>query len=155
MNLGRDSYCFTEGIRDSIKVGNYSTIAADCVFHEPNDHHLVKYNHNCVYTDMNSQPQDKPEIEIGNDVWIGRGAKILPGIKIADGAIIGAWSVVTKDVPAYAVVAGNPAIIRRFRFNGTLVNKLLDLKWWEWDGDKVAKARETMKDINEFLKEYS
>ena len=69
---------------------------------------------------------------IGNDVWIGHGAFIMPGVTIGDGAIVGAQSVVTKDVPPYGVVAGNPATLRRMRHPPLVVAKLLELAWWQY-----------------------
>jgi acetyltransferase-like isoleucine patch superfamily enzyme len=73
---------------------------------------------------------------IGNDVWIGHGAFILPGVNIGHGAVIAAMSVVTKDVPPYAVVAGSPARIKKFRFPDEQIEGLLKSEWWEfapWD----------------------
>lgn len=69
---------------------------------------------------------------IGNDVWIGHGAFVLPGVTIGDGAIVAAMSVVTKDVPPYAVVAGNPAQIKRYRFSEQQIEKLQQTRWWEF-----------------------
>jgi len=69
---------------------------------------------------------------IGNDVWIGRNVTLLKGVTIGDGAIIGACAVVTKDVPAYAIVAGNPARIIRYRFNENIINRLLNAQWWKY-----------------------
>jgi len=69
---------------------------------------------------------------IGNDVWIGYRATILPGVTVGDGAIIGAMSVVTADVPPYAVVAGNPARVLRRRFSDADIDRLLTLRWWDW-----------------------
>ena len=71
----------------------------------------------------------------GNDVWIGRGAFIKNGLTLGDGCGIGARSVVTKDVPPYAIVAGNPAKLIRYRFSEDIIEKLLELKWWELDDD--------------------
>ena len=68
---------------------------------------------------------------IGNDVWTGHGVNILAGVNVGDGAVIGAGSVVTKDVPPYAIVAGVPAQIRRMRFPEKTVERLLRLKWWD------------------------
>lgn len=71
-------------------------------------------------------------ITIGNDVWIGHGAFILPGVTIGDGAVVGAMSVVTRDVPPYAIVAGNPARVRKMRFMPEMVEQLLALAWWRF-----------------------
>ena len=73
---------------------------------------------------------DYPAITIGNDVWIGDGVFVKNGIKIGDGAVIGAHSLVTKDVPPYAIVAGVPAKIIRYRFPEKIIADLLELKWW-------------------------
>jgi acetyltransferase-like isoleucine patch superfamily enzyme len=78
----------------------------------------------------------KPQTVIGNDVWVGHKVIIMPGVKIGDGAIIGAGSVVTKDVPAYAIAAGVPAKVIRNRFDDQTIGKLLELQWWKyaiWD----------------------
>ncbi|MBD8892297.1 CatB-related O-acetyltransferase [Roseibium litorale] len=77
---------------------------------------------------------------VGNDVWIGNGATILPGIRIGHGAIIGAKSVVATDVPDYAVVGGNPAKQIRSRFAPDEVKRLLELAWWDWPADKITRA---------------
>lgn len=77
----------------------------------------------------------KPLPIIGNDVWIGYGATVLNGIKIGDGAIIAAGSVVTKDVPPYAVVGGNPACVIKYRFNKDIIDELLELQWWNYGPD--------------------
>lgn len=75
---------------------------------------------------------------IGNDVWIGREAVIMPGIRVGDGAIVGTRAVVSRDVPAYAVVAGNPARIVRRRFDEATVAALLDIRWWDWPAETIA-----------------
>lgn len=79
-----------------------------------------------------SMNKKSTRIEIGNDVWIGVGAYISRGVKIGDGAVIAAKSVVTKDVPPYTVVGGVPARVIRQRFNDNEIEKLMDLKWWEY-----------------------
>ncbi|OWU71601.1 CatB-related O-acetyltransferase [Phaeobacter sp. 22II1-1F12B] len=78
---------------------------------------------------------------VGNDVWIGYGAMILPGVTIGDGAIIGAGSVVNRDVPAYAVMGGNPAVSRRMRFAPETVEKLLAIAWWNWPDARIEAHR--------------
>ena len=80
----------------------------------------------------------KGDTIIGNDVWIGYEATIMPGVKIADGAIIASKSVVTKDVPPYTIVGGNPATIIRQRFSDDVINILLKLKWWDWKIETIT-----------------
>jgi len=70
-------------------------------------------------------------VDIGNDVWVGYGAMIMSGVTVGTGAIIGAGSIVTKDVPPYAIVVGSPARLLRYRFDEELINRLLASKWWE------------------------
>lgn len=96
-----------------------------------------------------SPPVTAKITHIGNDVWIGHGAFILPGVTIGDGAAIAAKSVVTKDVPPYAVVAGSPARIKRYRFPEDQIEKLLESKWWEFAPWQLKGAR--VDDIPQFL----
>lgn len=77
-------------------------------------------------------------VMVGNDVWIGCDVTILDGVKIGDGAVIGAGAIVTKDVPPYAIVAGIPAKIIRYRFDEQTIKELLELKWWELDDEIIA-----------------
>ena len=77
---------------------------------------------------------------IGNDVWIGRDALVMPGVTVGDGAIIATRAVVTRDVPAYAIVGGNPAQVIRTRFDPDTVVRLLRIAWWDWPPDRVTAA---------------
>lgn len=81
----------------------------------------------------------KGDTVIGNDIWIGTQAVILPGVQIGDGAIIAAHAVVSRDVPPYTVVAGNPARPVRQRFDETTVSRLLAVSWWDWSVDKISR----------------
>jgi len=83
-------------------------------------------------------PTNLQETVIGNDVYIGHGAFILPGVKIGHGSVIGACSVVTKDVPPYAVVAGSPAKIKKHRFDSGTIDELLKSEWWEYSPNDFA-----------------
>ncbi|WP_455639848.1 CatB-related O-acetyltransferase [Parabacteroides sp.] len=83
---------------------------------------------------------DKGDIIIGNDVWIGYEAVIMAGVHIGDGAIIAARAVVTKDVPPYTIVGGTPAKDIRKRFDADVIEQLLMLKWWDWPIDKIRRC---------------
>ena len=85
-----------------------------------------------------SQLPFKGDTVIGNDVWIGRESVIMPGIHVGDGAVIGACSVVTRDVPPYTIVGGNPARLIRQRFDGELTDMLLALRWWDFDREALC-----------------
>ena len=79
-------------------------------------------------------------VTIGNDVWLAYGVTILSGVTIGDGAIVAACSVVTRDVPPYTIVGGNPAEIRRHRFDDATVATLLEMAWWNWTQDHIVEA---------------
>lgn len=81
----------------------------------------------------------KGDVEIGNDVWIGSNVIIMSGVTIGDGAVIGAGSVVSSDVEPYTIVAGNPARPVKKRFSDEVIEKLLELKWWDWPLEKIRK----------------
>ncbi|RME32826.1 MAG: antibiotic acetyltransferase [Deltaproteobacteria bacterium] len=80
-------------------------------------------------------------ISVGHDVWIGDGAILLPGISVGSGSVIGAGSVVTKDVDPYTVVAGNPARVIRKRAPDDLADYLLRLAWWDWPKERILESR--------------
>ena len=90
-------------------------------------------------TAMFEDAQNRGDTVVGNDVWIGMNAVIMPGVKIGDGAIIGANSVVTKNVEPYTVVGGNPATIIKKRFDEQTIDTLLNIKWWDWSIEKIEK----------------
>ncbi|WP_159589611.1 CatB-related O-acetyltransferase [Chelativorans xinjiangense] len=85
---------------------------------------------------------------VGNDVWIGMEAVIMPGVKIGDGAIIAGRSVVTHDVPPYAVAAGNAAQVVKMRFDELTVRRLLDIAWWNWPADKITRNLNAIRSNN-------
>jgi len=126
-------------------VGAYCTIGARTAinpFNHPTDWlsiHEFQYHPNSYdwvdeYRSMDRlsrTPDMFKQVTIGNDVWTGHNVNVLAGVNIGDGAVIAAGSVVTKDVPPYAIVAGVPAAIKRFRFSEKIVERLLRSKWWE------------------------
>jgi virginiamycin A acetyltransferase len=81
-------------------------------------------------------------IEVGNNVWIGDAAILLSGVRVGDGAVIAAGSVVTRDVPAFAIVAGSPARVIRMRFGEEEIARLSDLAWWSWSEDEMRESPE-------------
>jgi phosphonate metabolism protein (transferase hexapeptide repeat family) len=95
-------------------------------------------------------------ITIGHDVWIGHGAIVLPGRNIGTGAVIAAGAIVTKDVPAYTIVAGNPARAIKRRFPEAIAERLLALKWWDWQHESLRTALPDFRKlaIEAFLEKY-
>ncbi len=105
---------------------------------------------------LDGMPYTKGDIIIGNDVWINSGVTILSGVRIGDGAVILANAVVTKDVPDYAVVAGVPARIVRYRFSEDEIKKLKEIKWWNWEKEKIITNVDLLssRNITEFLEKH-
>ncbi len=97
---------------------------------------------------------NRQQLIIGHDVWIGFGATIIKGVKIGNGAIIGSGAVVTKDVPPYAIVGGNPAKIIRYRFSPEIIEALDKIKWWYWPLEKVKANRQYMENVEEFIARF-
>lgn len=85
---------------------------------------------------------DKGDTVIGNDVWIGYDALIMPGVRIGDGAIVASRSVVVSDLPPYSVAGGNPAKVLRRRFDDAVIEDLLRIAWWDWDVAKITRNLE-------------
>lgn len=142
----------------NIHIGNYCSIAYNVTL-------LVDRNHD--YQSVSTSPlleikrklPKKGQIIIGHDVWIGNSVTILSGVRIGNGAVIGAGTVVTKDVPAYAVVAGNPMRIVKYRFDIAQINKLQKIKWWNWNREEIEKnkgwfAKKIEKFTHHFEKSY-
>lgn len=95
--------------------------------------------------------QEFEEVEIGNDVWIGNNSLIMDGVRIGDGAIVAAGAVVTKNVPAYAIVAGIPARIIKYRFHANEIEYLLKSRWWDFSVDFLKKHFRKFHDIKELM----
>lgn len=90
-------------------------------------------------------PPSRGDIVVGNDVWIGNGATILPGVRIGNGAVVSASAVVTRDVPSYAIVAGNPARLVRRRFDDATIAALERIAWWDWPVAKITRNLEAIR----------
>ncbi len=86
-------------------------------------------------------------VTLGHDVWIGHGAVVLPGVMVSTGAAIGACTVVTKDVPPFAVVVGNPGRVLRYRFPDAVIAGLQRIAWWDWPHDRLGKAMQDFRTL--------
>lgn len=93
-----------------------------------------------AFADAINAYQPAGDTVIGNDVWIGAEAMIMPGIKVGDGAVIGSRALVTKNVEPYTIVGGNPAKVIKQRFSDDEVEKLLEMKWWDWSQEQLKGA---------------
>ena len=100
--------------------------------------------------------RSKGDIVIGSDVWIGRGATFLSGVKVGDGAIVAAGSVVARNVPSYALVGGNPAELLFYRFSTDRIRKLKAIRWWDWEDGRVNEAIDLLSspNVDEFIDRY-
>lgn len=145
-----------------LTIGRYCSIAQDVTFVIGGEHAkdwVTTYPFGAVWPETSHLPHPvntKGDTVVGNDVWIGTEALILSGVYIGDGAIIGAGSVVTKDVPPYAVVGGTPAKIIRYRVPEHLIPKLLKISWWNWTEEKILAAMPLIlsNDIEKFCSAY-
>lgn len=149
-------------VGDRLVIGRFCALATGCRFIMNGANHVTSgfstYPFNIFSEDWAkgfdpaSYAQGyRGDTTVGNDVWIGRDATILPGVAIADGAIVGACSVVSADVPAYAVVAGNPARIVRYRYPPQVVDALIEIAWWNWPAEKITRHLDAIrgKDLEE------
>jgi chloramphenicol O-acetyltransferase type B len=105
---------------------------------------------------QDGMPTTRGEVVIGNDVWLGTDSVALSGVRIGDGSVVATRAVVTRDVPPYAVVAGSPARVIRYRFPPEVIERLLEIAWWNWDDDAVREAVPLLSsnNIDEFLRRY-
>ena len=136
--------------RDRLVIGKYCSIACGAKFIFTSANHTLRslstYPFPIFFEEWGLDVKkiteawdNKGDIVVGNDVWIGYEAVILSGVKIGDGAIVGTRAVVTRDVPPYTIVGGVPAKPIRRRFSDETVAELLKLKWWNWPAEKVKE----------------
>lgn len=153
--------CFTPtfNVGGKVKIGRYCSFASDIHYFGAN-HPMDSVSTSAIFynqsmNDLPVQDVKRSELIIGNDVWIGSHVLITSSCKnIGTGAVVGAGSIVTKDVPPYAIVAGNPAKIIRFRFDEKTIEDLLESKWWLNEPKDIMKYYKYFNDPNEFLKNF-
>jgi acetyltransferase-like isoleucine patch superfamily enzyme len=135
---------YTDNYTEKLILGKYCAVSWGVSFFMGQEHMVeynTIYNFNPVMAYSNIKGEKtKGGIVIGNDVWIASDVKILSGVKIGDGAVIGANSLVTKDVPKYAVYGGIPAKLIRMRFTDDIIKILEEIKWWDWPLEDISKA---------------
>lgn len=129
--------------RTEIRIGKFCNLAEGAKIFKGGNHRvdwLSTYAFNVLdpeFKHIKGHPATNGDVIIGNDVWLCYGATVLSGVKIGDGAVIATGSIVTSDVPPYAIVAGVPAKVIRMRFDESTVNYLLELKWWDLPYEKI------------------
>ncbi|MFM6036137.1 MAG: Vat family streptogramin A O-acetyltransferase [Sphaerospermopsis kisseleviana] len=134
---------------DSLIIGKFCAIATHVKFIMNGANHkldgistypfpIFGHGWEAAMNDLMNLPS-KGDIIIGNDVWIGYDSLIMPGVKIGDGAIIAARSVVVKDIPPYTIAGGNPAVPIKQRFSNEEIEILLSIRWWDWEIEKITR----------------
>ena len=167
MTCGKYTYgtanIFWENENAKLVVGNFCSIApnvniylggnhrTDCVTTYPFGH-----IHQNIFNKFNGvgHPSTKGDVIIGNDVWIGSNVTIMAGVAIGDGVVIANNSHVVKNVEPYSLIGGNPAKLIKYRFTPEQIEKLLEIKWWYWDDDKINNLLPLLcnNNIDEFIK---
>ena len=154
VEMARYSYIGTNTIVSDTRIGAFCSIGSSCSIGggvHPTDRvstSPVFYDSSNCFKEKNHisadsrKPFKQPQTIIGNDVWIGENVFVSAGVNIGDGAVIGAHAVITKDVPPYAIVAGVPAKILRYRFDEATIKELMATQWWEWSDEKLAENKE-------------
>jgi chloramphenicol O-acetyltransferase type B len=146
---------------ERIEIGKYCSIAEETAIMGGGEHRsdwVTTHPLRIAFADplayQDGHPATKGPTRIGNDVWLGYRSVVLSGVSIGDGAIIGAGSIVTRDVPPYAIVAGNPATEVRRRFTQQQIDDLLTIKWWNWPAQEVRNHISVLcsSDIDTFIK---
>jgi virginiamycin A acetyltransferase len=146
-NFERNVKYHFDFIGDQLIIGKFCMIASDVTFIMNGANHVsdavsaypfAAFGQGWEHAMEGKAYPHKGDTVIGNDVWLGYKSVIMSGVNVGDGAIVAAYSVVTKDVPAYAIVGGNPARIIRKRFEEEQIEQLLALKWWDWEIEKIT-----------------
>lgn len=146
----------------TLRVGRYCSFASGVTILTGCNHQaswVSTYPFQNIFRDRRSLPfpsWSRGDVVIGHDVWVGVDALILSGVTIGNGAIIGARSVVTRDVPPYAIVVGAPARIAKYRFDLATIQALQEIAWWNWPLEQVQEAAPLLmsSDLEAFVQRY-
>jgi acetyltransferase-like isoleucine patch superfamily enzyme len=161
VTIGKGSYghvrVFSWEKSARIRIGNFTSIASVTIMLGGEHHYLdvSNYPFKALYSGKEEESaKPRGEVNIGNDVWIGRDVFILDNLTVSDGAVLAAKSVLTRDVPPYAVVAGNPAEVKKYRFTDEEIRMLLESKWWELPEEFIKRNVELFytRDVKEFVR---
>lgn len=135
----------------TIRIGNYCQFGPRVAIYAVNHsvRHLTTYNNSNLFDGALKELTERKDVEIGNDVWIGHGALIMPGVVLGTGCVVGAGSVVTKAVPPYAIAAGCPAVVKRFRISEPYTTVLLNSHWWCLDPKELESFRDVFTELPE------
>lgn len=130
-----------KSVKEKIIIGSFSSIGQNVCIYDFN-HSIQRVSSSMINglvlkENFSQDLSSKTSVIIEEDVWIGSNTVILPGVKIGRGSVIGAGSIVTKDVPRYSIVFGNPAKVHSKRFDDEIIQYLEDLKWWDWSIEKI------------------
>lgn len=164
VTIGRYSYgrpkVFMWQSGESLDIGSFTSFADKVTIFIGGEHNInwvstypLRYLFSDPQAGLDGHPTSRGPVRIGSDVWVGFGSTILSGVSIGDGAVIGARAVVSKDVPPYAVVSGNPASVIKYRFDKSQIRDLLNIKWWNWDLELIKESTPYLcsSDINKFI----
>jgi phosphonate metabolism protein (transferase hexapeptide repeat family) len=163
-----DDYSYTAGNVQVVysKIGKFCSIANSTVINPGNHPQWRVTQHHCTYRrkQYGFDTVDDDEFfnwrrsykcTLGHDIWIGHGAIILAGVNIGTGSVIGAGSVVTKDVPPYSVAVGVPAKVIKKRFPDDVIEKLMNIEWWNWTREQLEAGFKDLFDMEKFIEKYA
>jgi acetyltransferase-like isoleucine patch superfamily enzyme len=145
---------------DYIEIGKFCSVADKVTIIASGEHHIENVSTYPFYdrhykTTTHRDTSTKGNVIVANDVWIGFSSTILSGVKIGNGAVIAAGSVVVGDVPDYAIVAGVPARVVKYRFTQAIIDSLLKIKWWDWSAEVIHTHREDFYlPVDEFITKH-